>query len=108
VAKAVKNSGRPGQELRYDVTITNINTLCGPQVFQLQPVKKPKNWTATVSQVAKKTVTLLPGQSKRFIVRLKAPLRFRYQKYPSNLKPGRLAASALKKITNLKPTIKYR
>lgn len=103
--KAVKSSGRPGQELRYDLTVTNNSTMCGKQTIELRPSKKPTGWTVTISKKSKITAGLLPGQSKRFIVRLKSPLRVKFPKYSVKIETKMVQNTVQKKVSELKPKI---
>jgi M6 family metalloprotease-like protein len=105
-AKALKSSGRPGQELKYEVVVKNNATLCGRQKFDLKATKKPKGWTVTIGQAVKKTTTLLPGQSVKYYIRIKSPRNAKYNKYPVQITVTPQQNQALKKIKPLKPVLK--
>lgn len=104
--KAVKSAGRPGQELRYDLTVTNNSTMCGKQTIELWPSKKPTGWTVTISKKSKITASLLPGQSKRFIVRIVSARKSKYPKYSVKIETRMVQNTARKTISALQPKIK--
>lgn len=104
-SKPVKKSGRPGKELRYDLTVKNKSTLCGKQKVELTTTKKPSGWTVTISKQKKKTFELLPGESKKYIVRIVSSKKAGYKKYTVNVKGRFVDTLTYNKTVTLKPVL---
>ena len=104
-AKVVKNTGRAGQELRYDVTVKNASVLCGQNSFELRTLKIPAGWKVTIDRAKKKTAILTSGQSQKFVVRLIAPRGSQLKRYSVTLEARMVKKPTLKKVFPLQPRV---
>ncbi len=104
--KVVKGVGKPGQEFRYDVTVKNPSVLCGPLSMEFRPLKVPSGWKVTIDKQKKKTVNITSGQTQKFVVRVTAPRKVKYQKYYITLEARHAKQPAVKKAVMVKPVVK--
>jgi hypothetical protein len=105
--KNVKDTGRPGQELRFDLTVKNNATLCSKQAIELRSIKAPAGWTVTVDKLKnKKTASIVPGQTQKFVVRVVPPKKAKYQKNSVTIETRIVSKPALKQSTILKVAVK--
>jgi hypothetical protein len=104
--KSVKGAGKPGQELRYDVTVKNNSVLCGKQSVELLTRKAPTGWKVTIDRKKASTVIVTSGQTQKYIVRLTSPKKSKYQKYTFNLETRLAKKPSYKKAFTLKPVIR--
>lgn len=105
-AKSLRSSGKPGAELSYAMTVKNNSVLCGKQTMELRTTVKPKGWKVTVSKATKKTFDLVPGASKKYIIRMTSPKTAMSKKYTVKLEARFTARPTLKKSYTLRPTVK--
>ncbi len=105
-AKAIKNSGKRGQELRYDLTVKNNSTLCGKQAIDLRTSKLPSGWKVTIDKATKKSISVVPGQSQKVTVRLTSPKNAKFPKYNVQIESKMKLKANLKKIATLQLTVK--
>ncbi|MFA6588454.1 MAG: hypothetical protein WCT08_05290 [Patescibacteria group bacterium] len=104
--KTIKGSGKPGQELRYDLTVKNNSELCGKQSLELRTLKIPANWKVTIDKQKKKTISVTSGQTQKFVVRLTSPKKSKYQKYSISLEARLIKKPTNKKTILLQPRLK--
>ncbi|RJO59386.1 hypothetical protein C4546_02490 [Candidatus Parcubacteria bacterium] len=104
--KTIKGSGKPGQELRYDLTVKNNSTLCGKQSLELRTLKAPAGWKVTIDKQKKKTVSVVSRQTQKFVVRIVPPKKSKYQKYSLSLEARLAKKPSYKKTTLLQPRLK--
>lgn len=104
--KTIKGSGKPGQELRYDLTVKNNSVLCGKQSLELRTLKTPTGWKVTIDKQKKKTVSVVSGQTQKFVVRPTSPKKSKYQKYSINLEARLAKKPSYKKTILLQPRLK--
>lgn len=104
--KSVKGFGKPGQELRYELTVKNNSVLCGKQSLEVLTRKAPAGWKVTIDKKSKNAVSVLSGQTQKFTVRLTSPKKAKYQKYAFTLEARLAKKPANKKAIVLKPAIR--
>jgi len=103
--RSLRSSGKPGTELSYAMTVKNNSVLCGKQTMELRTTAKPKGWKVTVSKATKKTFDLLPGASKKYIIRMTSPKSAASTKYTVKLEARFTAKPTLKKSYTLRPVV---
>ena len=103
--RSLRSSGKSGAELSYAMTVKNNATLCGKQTMELRTTSKPASWKVTVSKTTKKTFDLLPGASKKYIIRMTSPKTAVSKKYTVKLEARFTAKPTLKKSYSLRPTV---
>ncbi len=104
--KSVKGFGKPGQELRYDLTVKNNSVLCGKQSLEVLTRKAPAGWKVTIDKKSKNALSVLSGQTQKFTVRLTSPKKATYQKYTFALEARLAKKPTNKRAIQLKPAIR--
>jgi M6 family metalloprotease-like protein len=104
--KVMKGIAKPGQEFRYDVTVKNPSILCGSLPMEFRPLKVPSGWSVTIDKQKKKTVNIVSGQTQKFVVRVTAPKKAKYQKYYITLEARQAKQPTLKRAVVVKPVVK--
>lgn len=103
--KAIKGSGRPGQQLRYTATVKNRDVLCGQRTIELRTVQKPIGWTAAINKSSVGSTVITSGASATFDVRITSAKQAARKTYAVVLEARQKAAPIIKSRVTLKPTV---
>jgi hypothetical protein len=103
--KAIKGSGRPGQQLRYTVTVKNRDVLCGRRSIELRTISKPVGWTTLINKKTAASAVIISGASATFDVRITSSKQAVRKTYNVVLEARHKAAPTIKTRTTLKPAV---
>ncbi|MFH0805252.1 MAG: hypothetical protein V1916_03605 [Patescibacteria group bacterium] len=103
--KELTGTGRPGQELRYEVTVRNRSVLCGKQNYELRTLAGLKGWTVTVDKQKTSVLSIVSGQTRTYDVRVTSPKNSKYQKYALTLEARWTQQPSYKTAVVLRPVI---